>query len=269
MARKTKTKRKKVLHYRKPRRGVARKYNRQEPIGIGYNYSGFNLLHQANRLTHLADQAEQFKKFTGKPEELKAARARQDNQNKQLRDRQDELQSVVDRQNDTQTGLYNRQNKDLRDFQDYVHQRIEPDLHRRFEEQQKEFESKYKKQSDAHKERVDTLTAKVDSLENKGIQDQAQRFLAKTEADVGASAEKRHGKFKKEFERNRPAFDVGASSAMKSRDNLATPGSASATSAPPATPPDPSLMPPVYPKTPTLSGAVSAPDSPPPPQPNF
>jgi hypothetical protein len=270
MARKTKTKRKKVLHYRKPRRGVARKYNRQEPIGIGYNYSGFNLLHQANRLTHLADQAEQLKKFTGKPEELKAARARQDNQNKQLRDRQDELQSVVDRQNDTQTGLYNRQNKELRDFQDYVHQRIEPDLHQRFKEQQKEFESKYKKQSDAHKERVDTLTAKVDSLENKGIEDQAGRFLAATKGfDVGASAEKRHGKFKEEFERNRPALDVAASAAMESRDKVATPGSSRATSAPPDTPAVPSLMPPVYAKTPTVSGAVSKPDSPPLKQPNF
>eukprot|EP01051_Picozoa_sp_SAG22_P016370 SAG22_NODE_2300_length_2739_cov_2.636364_1_plen_142_part_00 len=136
-----KTKRKRVKHYRKPRRGVSRKYNRQEPIGIGYNYSGFNLLHQANRLTHLANEAEQFKKFTGKPEELKAARARQENQNKQLQDRQDELQSVVDRQNDTQTGLYNRQKKELREFRLIQ----DSDLQRRFKDQHEEFELKYRR----------------------------------------------------------------------------------------------------------------------------
>eukprot|EP01051_Picozoa_sp_SAG22_P005874 SAG22_NODE_363_length_11694_cov_40.815783_13_plen_68_part_00 len=55
-----KTKRKRVKHYRKPKRGVSRKYNRQEPIGIGYNYTGFNLLHQTNQLAHLANQADDY-----------------------------------------------------------------------------------------------------------------------------------------------------------------------------------------------------------------
>ena len=68
--------------------------------------------------------------------ELKAARARQDNQNKQLRDRQDELQAVVDRQSDTQTGLYNKQKKALREFQDYVHSDLHSDLQQRFKDQQ-------------------------------------------------------------------------------------------------------------------------------------
>eukprot|EP01046_Picozoa_sp_COSAG06_P085027 COSAG06_NODE_31767_length_516_cov_0.479616_2_plen_89_part_00 len=71
---KTKTKRKKVApHYRKPARGVRRKYNRNEPWFLGQDYTNtFTQLHQINKYNHAVNDMEQFKKYTGRENELKA-----------------------------------------------------------------------------------------------------------------------------------------------------------------------------------------------------
>eukprot|EP01051_Picozoa_sp_SAG22_P024520 SAG22_NODE_6837_length_805_cov_2.988669_1_plen_104_part_10 len=95
---------------------------------------------------------------------------------------------MVDRQNDTQTGLYNKQKKELREFRDYVHSDLHSDLQRRFKDQQQEFESKYKRQADAHKDRVDALSAKVDSLEGKG---ESKSELTASQIAIKAEAQAR------------------------------------------------------------------------------
>eukprot|EP01051_Picozoa_sp_SAG22_P011719 SAG22_NODE_1153_length_5347_cov_16.898819_3_plen_212_part_01 len=90
-----KTKRKKVVpRYRKPKRGVSRKYNRNEPWFLGRDYSNtFTQLHQINKYNHAVNDMEQFKKYTGRENELKALIGKQ-------KDSQDDLYQRVQQHTD-------------------------------------------------------------------------------------------------------------------------------------------------------------------------